>query len=623
MSDEYPVYLTTPPTLTLLLLGMLACAPGALELERERARSLMPARLENAPTASMAGSRRIVRVRVYAEKRYRAQVPLWQQEVRDQLRRATETVEGSLGAVFELESTQLWTLSGDRMDLDSALAELEELDPGEDVDLVVGFLPALSVFSAAHTDLGRARSFGRHCVLHAMENPEVRRSLLSQFEHLPQEERQALYRERKLHQETSILLHEWAHTLGAFHVQDSRWMMHPFYEIGQARFAPQTLQLLAVSLRHMPQARRDVEAQQAWARELRELLTTTTWPAWEGEEKQKALDWTEHVLAGRSPPRAPPGTSLAFGDQQTLREVFTLQQRGQWAEAARALEPLARSYPRSEQVQVLACFLAFRAAPDVPATQQRCEATAASFPTEASALLFLADLRFGAKDVPGARVHLAQAHQRLRERAPEDPSTWAYFAGLLRNASYVTWAEEAAAKAPKAAQMEEILSWATQVRRQTGLAPGTARSGVTPEREGEFIDRGRELWELISRGSLAPARVQVAQLGKDFPGAPGQLVLQCALQLRTGQRGQARTTCRRALEAYEELMHAHFLLGMIALEAGAREEARTHLERTLALDSTNTEVWRMLARLYRTSGQRQALEELQKRYRDRFAHDLP
>jgi predicted Zn-dependent protease len=593
-----------------------------LELERERARALMPARLESTPAVA-AGSRRIVRVRVYAEQRYRAQVPRWQQEVRDQLRRASETVEGSLGVVFELESARLWTLSGDKMDLDSALVDLEELDPGEDVDLVVGFLPALSLFSAAHNDLGRARSFGRHCVLHGMENPEVRRSLLSQFQHLPVEERQALYRERKLHQETSVLLHEWAHTLGAFHVQDPRWMMHPLYESGQASFAPQTLRLLAVSLRHMPQARKDVEAQKAWARELRELLTSTAWPAWEGSEKQEALDWTERVLAGQLPPRALAGTSLAIGDRQKLREVFTLQQRGQWADAAEALEPLARSYPRNEQVQVLACLLASRAAPGLPATQQHCEATAASFPTEASALLILADLRLGAKDVPGARVYLAQAHQRLRERAPEDPGTWAHFAGLLSNASYVTWAEQAAAKAPKSARVEEILSWVTQTRRQTGLVPDAARSGVAPEREGEFIDRGRALWELIHRGSLASARSQVAQLGKDFPGAPGQQVFQCALHLRAGQREQARTACRRALQAYEELMHAHFLLGVIALETGAREEARTHLERTLALEPTNREVWQLLAKLYRTSGQGQALQGLQERYRARFAQDLP
>jgi Tfp pilus assembly protein PilF len=64
-------------------------------------------------------------------------------------------------------------------------------------------------------------------------------------------------------------------------------------------------------------------------------------------------------------------------------------------------------------------------------------------------------------------------------------------------------------------------------------------------------------------------------------------------------------------------------LGTLATQTGAGEEARTHLERTIALDPEYEAAWRMLARLYRTGGQAQALQALQARYRSQFSTDLP
>jgi tetratricopeptide (TPR) repeat protein len=169
-----------------------------------------------------------------------------------------------------------------------------------------------------------------------------------------------------------------------FHVQDSRWMMHPSYEPSQAAFAPQTLRHMALSLH-----------QQTWARDLAALLTDTVWPEWEGPEKQSALAWTERALAGREPlgPEAP--SPLLPADARRLDEVMALDKQGRVEVAAHQLEPLVQRYPRDERVQVMACYLAVRTAPKLQATRERCESLASRFPTMVQVLQCELSLRSG------------------------------------------------------------------------------------------------------------------------------------------------------------------------------------------------------------------------------------
>lgn len=602
----------------LLLLAGLACVKRPVDYEREYARSLAPKRLET--SAPAAGPVRKLRVRVYADADYRGQTLRWERGIEAQLQRASDVVRGPLAVEFEVDSLRAWERRGAQQDLDSSLQQLEALDAGEDVDLVIGLLSALPVFSASQHELGKARMLGRHCVLRGMESPEEHRQLMALLSHLPDAERDALYRDRKLHKETSVLLHEWAHTLGAFHVQDSRWMMSSGYETAQAAFAPRTVELLAVSLRHLPQGRRSTEAQQAWARELKELLSTTVWPEWEGPDKQWVLGWTERALAGNvplGPETAPP---LGAVDRQRLDEVAALERQGRHEMAAQMLEPLAQRHPRDERVQVMACYLATRIAPKLPATRERCEATAARFPHQPSLLMNLALAQLQSGSPAEAQATLVKVRERLEAQPSVDAGLWADLAGFFQGASCVTWAEQVAAKAAGTERAGQVLAWATRTRRWKALPVDAALSGVAVEREGDFIREAVEVEGQLERGALEPARSRLARLSREFPRAALPQVLQCELNLRSGRQAPARAACRQAVALHEEAVQAHLLLGLMA--SGVSAEGRAHLERAIALEPELPEAWRILADQYRAAGLLKELRSLQERYRGQFSREL-
>ncbi|HZI10489.1 MAG TPA: matrixin family metalloprotease [Myxococcus sp.] len=577
----------------LVVLSGLGCVKRPVDYAREHAKTLAPAKLEAAQGAPPAtGPLRRLRVRVYADSDYREQVVRWRSRIVDQLRRASDAVRAPLGVTFELETTHPWErrVAGD--DLDASLNELEALDSGEDVDLVIGFISALKVFTVSQHQLGMARMMGRHIVLREMENPAEVRQLMEALIHLPQDEREALYQQRRQHKETSVLLHEWAHTLGVFHVQDSHWMMYPNYEPHQAAFAPRSVELIQVSLRHLPRARKDAAAFQAWARELKEKIAAAPWPGWEGADKDELTGLLDGALAGRLPHWLQYGVEpLPSGARQEFEELLALDKQGRSEVAAQRMEPLVRRYPDHVEVQLLACYLYTRAAPRLPSTRERCEATAKRFPRQHAPLFNLARMELSVGRHAEAQAYLVQGRQRLEAGAGVDVAWWGDLAAFFKETSSVTWAEEAAARVAGDKRAGMVLTWARQTRRWVGLP---ADSGVPVEREGELVRAVKEVEAQLDKGQMGKAQARVASLAKQFPRAPAVEVLRCELHLRSGATGPARTACRKAVSAYDEAVAAHFILGWLAKTAGAKQEARTHLERVVALEPAHADAQRML-----------------------------
>ncbi|MFY2561032.1 hypothetical protein ACN469_25750 [Corallococcus terminator] len=610
----------------LLVMGVgvlgLSCVKRPVDYAREHARTLAPAKLESSSQAS-AGPVRKLRVRVYADADYREQVLRWRSSVVSQLQRASAVVRGPLGVVFELESTREWAHRGVEGELEGSLAALELEDPGEDVDLVVGFVSTLKFFSSAHHELGMARMFGRHCVLREMGNPEEVRAIMEALIHLPQNERQTLYQERKAHKETSVFLHEWAHTLGAFHVRNSHWMMYPRYAPNQAAFGSQTLALLATSLRHVSAGRRDDEAARAWATELGAQLAATSSPDWEGPEKEAVVEWLAKVREGRAPlAQHQSKDSMSPEDRRRLDEVLALDKEGRVEVAAQQMAPLARRYSGDVRLQVLACYLDTRVAPKLPATREKCEAVAEKFPTEAASLLQLAVLDLQQEHHLEAQGHLVRARQRMEANPGTQPEVWGDLAALFKQTSSLTWAEQATQKAGGGAWAEPLRAWASQTRRWMALPVDVSVSGVAVEREGELIRAAKDVTTYLDKGQAGKAQARLAWLKREFPNAAVRHVVDCEVHLRAGRTGPARTACRRAVAAHEEAVQAHFLLGLLASTSGPREEARTHLERVVALEPLHREAWRLLAEQYRAVGMAEALKTLQGQYRERFAQEL-
>ncbi|NPC74763.1 tetratricopeptide repeat protein [Corallococcus exiguus] len=542
-------------------------------------------------------------MRVYADMDHRARGLHWERAVAGWLQRASESVRGPLGITFELESARAWDRRGSDGPLEPVLDALEEVDAGEDVDLVVGLVAAPATFSGAQHELGFARVLGRHCVLRGLGGE------------LPVEARQRL--------EVAVLLHEWAHTLGAPHVRDGRGWMSPKYDAGQTAFDARTLALLGAGLKHLPGARVELEAQKAWARELRVAVEAMTGPAWEGPERDFLLEWTKRVRAS-SVVLGPEGTprSLTPLERQRLAEVIALEKAGRPEVAAEALEPLAVRHPQNERVQLLACYLAVHLTPGLDATRERCERAIARFPREPSLRMNVALLHLHAGRFDEARDSLVIARTNLEARADVEPAQWADLAGLFLRAHCVTWAEETAARAQGLAASAAVLEQAARLRRQVALPARSDASTavVDPAREGALVRAVSDVEALLHAGSSKSARERITALTRAYPASPSITLLQCELHLLQGRLGSARTACERVLAIREDAVQAHLMLGVLATNTREHARARKHLERVIALEPSRTEAWHLLAREYR--GTRQ-LKTLQARYREQFARDLP
>ncbi len=180
-----------------------ACWRSPRDLQRDYAQSLRPARIGAA--SPFSGPSRALRIRVHADPEYQAQTPRWSDRIEAQIDRANAALEPQFGVRLEVQSVRTWQRSDRFERLDQALAELAAVDPGADVDWVIGFLPALGFASATLEQLGMGALFGRHFVLRAMFSLEETRAFEAAFDLVPREEREALLRERRLHKETAVL----------------------------------------------------------------------------------------------------------------------------------------------------------------------------------------------------------------------------------------------------------------------------------------------------------------------------------------------------------------------------------------------------------------------------------
>ncbi len=240
-----------------VLVGLL-CAPlrGRAQLQQNEYQQQQDyaAKFEPAPLLAPGrpggGPSGLVRLRFYADDEFRSSSGggRWQDRVRGQLLSLNQVVEPTFGIRFEGESFRRWERTGKGGALQPMLEELEKLDKGPDVDWVVGLVSPLPLVSMSFHDLGCARVLGRHFVLRGMASIAELDDFKRVLPKLDQEDREKLYSRRKLHKELSIFLHEWAHTLGALHVEDGTRIMGPGYSNRTSLFSAEDAGLIAAGL---------------------------------------------------------------------------------------------------------------------------------------------------------------------------------------------------------------------------------------------------------------------------------------------------------------------------------------------------------------------------------------
>jgi len=163
----------------------------------------------------------------------------------------------------------------------------------------------------------------------------------------------------------------------------------------------------------------------------------------------------------------------------------------------------------------------------------------------------------------------------------------------------------------------------TGERRRRGLPPDAAvRSGVTAELEPAYLAAMRAAAESLSAGDLERALAQAEALLALHPEAPGPLAVRCEAHLRAGRMLAARQACEAALAGWDETVRGHLWLGVVEAQANHRDEAVRHLERALELEPEQEATWRTLAEYQRRWRRTEALDDLRRRYRERFGRAL-
>jgi hypothetical protein len=215
-------------------------------------------------------------------------------------------VEPALGVRFEAESFRRWHRESGSIDVNQMLGELEKMDPGPGVDLVVGL--RLAAAARQHLDARdrAARMLGHHFVLRGMASADEAAALKT-LDLLDPAEREQIYSRRKWHKETAVFLHEWLHTLGAIHSSNPERLTNPSYSNKMSNLAIVDTELAAIALRARLDERQSGTLD--WSR-LRGAVERSRSPEWFNKERDELLAMliSQGARAGQPPRREAPAS---------------------------------------------------------------------------------------------------------------------------------------------------------------------------------------------------------------------------------------------------------------------------------------------------------------------------
>jgi tetratricopeptide (TPR) repeat protein len=596
--------------------------------QRRYAQSLQPARIGEGRPRHTAPPRRM-RVRVYADREYRAHVRHWEGRLAQRFERFNAIVGPAFGVQLEVVETRPWERGASSQSVEAMLAELEVIDPGEDVDWVIGLVSGLTYVTSSLHELGVARALGRHIVLRNT-NDAAERALYDQvFDAITAEEREALYRAIMAHKDTVILLHEWGHTLGALHTEDPASIMNPTYDPRQAEFAAANAGIVDIALRYRgPGA---LPAGGLWA-ELGQYLDHTRGDGWVRQD----VAWLRQLVAGAGEVAVRagvagevvrPGDELTPDARKVFARVVALVGSGEHADAWRLLEPLTEQYEEDPQVVVYGCRTAAVVKGAAYPTPQLCARALELAPDDPRPRMALAAVHIAAGERDAALRRLREADERLAGPgaggARADATTWRDLALQYQALEAVTWCEQALARAGTGGDAAAIATWATQLRRRYGLPPDGAKFGIAPDTEPAYLALVKEVLAHTYAREYDAARDKIRRGLARYPGAPGLLTAECDLLARTGKYAAAERSCARALRGYDEAVWAHYLGGALASRsAGRRAAAIEHLERTIELDPDMRAAYEQLAKQYEAARKSSELETLKGAYQAKFGQSL-
>jgi tetratricopeptide (TPR) repeat protein len=592
-----------------------------LEVERKGLAKAMPAELD--PGAHKAGEIRVAKVRVYADADYRGHNVRWQKHVTDELDYASQLLAPMLGVRLEVVEFKVWDYHAPGAPLRDTLAALAQLDDGADVHFVIAFTGALPLVSSDQHELGLAELLGRHIVIRGFADLEERRAFDRAFPDLPKQDQEAVLEARRRHKQTTLLLHEIGHTLGAIHETATTSVMSPTYDISAATIAPRNRDLMELAL-----------TDRLKIAEMRDPLGTRRalyaaveqdWGGWVPSDRQDALAFL-HAADDAATREVAPGAALPEAASTQLAAVQKLALDHRFGEAHAQLDALIAAYPAAAALRLASCSLTLvEAGPGAAPSQgarDACARASELAPDDPAPTVLIARALITAKDLAGARAELAAATTRLAAAKGDHAAAWANLASAHQQLGDLSLAEDAAERAGEPPE-GPVRSWAAQTRTRYGAPRASARFHLGDADEADYVQAVRGLLDLIYASKFDDATRAAKAADKRWPGAPGIAAARCDLLMRQSQREAARGQCKAALKVDPDASWALYLLGVIELADRNPAPGIATLRQAIAVDPTLAQAWRALGKALRRAKDDKGVADLGAAYQAKFGQALP
>jgi len=473
----------------------------------------------------------------------------------------------------------------------------------------VGFVSSLRVFSAAQEDLGTACMFCRAFVVRGMFSAAESDAIDRALPLLSATEREALARERRVHRETTLFLHEWAHTLGAFHERALQTVMAPTYDAGQSSFSESSARIIGIGLEL-----RDAPASRpTWSKAYRAEVERSSAAAWDDGTRNGALAAADYLLATAG---ERPTQKLPDADAAILQKAVALETAEDYGRAELALAPLIERYPYDSEVQGLACSLAQKRGARLDALLVACR-PAARLPDAPAHVLLVTAHALLAK---GARAEAAPLLSRAEQKLGDHPEAWLYLAQLQFEVGTCSAAERAAAHAKGQRGGTRVAEECARMRHLVGFASDP--SSLPAERESDYVSSALAAHQSIEDRKLDQARSTAERLRQTFSNTPAAGVIEC----RAASRGRAlapmKALCAAVARQAPDAFYPQYTLGLVASAERRWQDAHAALQRAVELDDAAPPVWQSLAAVKQQIGDAAGLRELQRRFLARFKASL-
>jgi predicted Zn-dependent protease len=595
--------------LVALTLGAMACGGPKLKEHTADLAKHVPATLE--AQKAREGDPRAVKIRVYADPGVRA-LPKWREEITEQIDYASQLLTPLIGARLNVEEIKDWPRAGEPRE---ALRALIELDKGDDVTWVIGYVVTNDVASKAMSELGDARPLGHHVIVRSWaEGPETE-LLAGKLPDLKETERAEVLAAHRRHKQSVVLLHQLAITLGGIAEADPAWILHPTYSAKQSSFADRTRELLTLSI----DARLAEEPDLALAKQLLASIEKSEWGGWIAANRDEVTTTLRNVIdagkAGKTASDIPPA---AYDHITRIKE---LARRGDTVNAISDLDNLLSAYPGNASMHILKCeILLVKPGVADKTARAACNRVSELAPGDPSPHLAVGEALAKAGNAAAARAELAQAEGKIANLPADADTAWRRVIGVYQAMGALTWTEGAIARAKLT--KDPIAAAIAQTRARYGVPRGTKL--VAPEHEAALVAAVKKALELVYASKYADAEKALAAADKTWPGAPGLAAARCDLALRTGQIDQARAACQRSLSADPNESWALYLSGVLALrDASGTKTGIDQLKKAIAVDPELGQAWRTLAKAYARAKDKAALDRLAQDYQARFGQALP